>query len=97
MNLKIVNVDGKEIQEYEITLKTEVLLELIAGIKADLGRYMEAKNIDIEKDELDPLTIMYWDLIKMRKQLYKMDTMEEVMSIQNQSIYIRDFVKKIGA
>lgn len=97
MNLKIVDVDGKEIQEYEITLKTEVLLELIAGIKADLGRYMEAKNIDIEKDELDPLTIMYWDLIKMRKQLYKMDTMEEVMSIQNQSIYIRDFVKKIGA
>lgn len=97
MGLKIINDNGKEIQEYEITLKTEVLLEFIAGIKADLGRYMDARNIDIEKDLLNPLTIIYWDLVKMRKQLFKMETMEEVMATQNQITYIRDFVKKIGA
>lgn len=95
MNIKVINANGTEIQEYDITLKTEVLLEFVSGVKADLGRYMDAQKIDVEKDILNPLTVMYWDLVKMRKQLYKMETMEEVMSIQHKIIYIKDLVKQI--
>lgn len=34
-------VNENEIKEYDITLKIEVLLELIAGTQADIGRYMQ--------------------------------------------------------
>lgn len=97
MKLKFVNENGKEIQEYDITLKVEVLLELIAGIQADIGKYMDEKGIDEEKDLLNPLTVMYWDLVKMRDQLFKMKTMEEIMAVQYKSMYIRDLIKEIGA
>lgn len=95
MALKYINEDGTEIEEHDITLKIEVLLEFIAGVKADLGRFMDAKNIDIEKDLSNPLTTIYWDLVKMRKQLFKVETMEEIMAIQNKIIYIKDLVKQI--
>ena len=95
MSLKFVNENGSKIQEYDITDKTEITLELIAGIHADLGRHMKKKFIDSEKDISNPLTIIYWDLVKMRNQLYKMQTMEEVMTTQNQVIYIRKLVKQV--
>lgn len=95
MVLKYINEDGTEIKEYDITLKIEVTLELIAGIQADIGKYMDEKGIDEEKDLLNPLTVMYWDLVKMQDQLYKIKTMEEVMTIQNKIVYIRDLIKQI--
>lgn len=97
MNLKVINADGTEIKEYDITLRTEVLLELIAGISSDLERYLEKQKISEEEKPLNPLAVMSWDLEKMRKQLYKCKTMEEVIDIQNKSMYIRDFIKEIGA
>ncbi len=56
---------------------------------------MDEKGIDEEKDLLNPITIIYWDVVKMRNQLFKMKTMEEVMSTQNKIIYIKDFVKRL--
>lgn len=95
MALKYINENGRKIEEYDITSATDITLYLIAGISADLGRYMDEKGIDEEKDLLNPLTIIYWDVVKMRNQLFKMKTMEEVMSTQNKIIYIRDLVKKL--
>ena len=95
MALKYINEDGSNIQEYEITDKTEIMLELISSAHADLRRYMEKNCIDSEKDVSNPLTIIYWDLVKMRNQLYKMQTMEEVMSTQYKIIYIRNLVKQL--
>ncbi len=95
MALKYINEDGTEIKEYDITLKTEVTLELIAGISADLEKYLEKQKISEEEKPLNPLAVMSWDLEKMRKQLYKCKTMEEVIDIQNKIIYIRDFIKQI--
>lgn len=96
MGLKYINEDGSKIQEYDITLKTEVLLELIAGVSADLGRYMKKQKIDKE-DKFNSLAVMYWDLEKMRRQLYKAETMEDVMFIQHKSIYIKELINEIGA
>ena len=95
MKLKYIHEDRSEIQEYDITLKTEVTLELIAGTKAKLWRYMEKNMIDKEKEPQNPLSVISWDLEKMRRLLYKTETMEEVMAIQNKVIYIRDLVKQI--
>lgn len=98
MNLKFIHEDGSKIDEHDITLKTEVLLELIAGVHADLGRYMKEQNISKEEIEPQhPLTVIYWDLVTFRNQLFKVETMEEVMAIQHKTMYIRDLIKKIGA
>ena len=95
MALKYIHEDGSKIQEYDITLKTEVTLELIAGIKTDLWRYMEKNMIDKEKDPQNPLSAISWDLERMRRQLYKTETMEDVMSIQHKIIYIKDLLKQL--
>lgn len=70
MALKYIYEDGTEIQEYDITLKTEVTLELIAGTKAKLWRYLEKNMIDKEKEPQNPLSVISWDLEKMRRLLY---------------------------
>lgn len=95
MDLKFIKTDGKEIKRHDITLAIEVLIEFIAGIKADLGRYMKENKIDKQKDLKNPMTCIHWDLVEMNDSLYKMKTMEEVMSTQNKIIYIRDLVKKL--
>lgn len=95
MDLKFVHADGSKIIEHDITLKTEVLLEFISGISADLGRYLDKNEIDIEKNESNPMVLIYWDLEMMRRSLYKMKKMEQVMEVQNKSTYIRDLVKKL--
>lgn len=95
MALKYIHGDGSEIQEFDIILKTEILLELIAGVKADLWQYMEKNMIDKEKVPQDPLSVINWDLEKMRRQLYKTETMEELMPVQHKIIYIRDLIKQI--
>lgn len=95
MALKYIHGDGSEIQEYDIILKTEILLELISGVKADLWKYMKKNMIEKEKNPQNPLAAIDWDLEKMRRQLCKIETMEELMPVQHKVIYIRDLIKQI--
>ena len=80
--------------DYEVIQKIEVLNEVGAGVLADFSRQLETMNISIEERE-NPIIILYWQIVRLKNNFIKMNTIEELKDAQAQLNFVSQYIKKL--
>ena len=85
----------KYIEHWNVIEKIEILNEVGAGIIAKFDRQLIKRNIDIE-DRNNPIIILYWQTVRLKNTLIKMNTILELNNAQAQLNFVNQYVKKLS-
>ncbi len=66
---------------YDIIFKVEVLREISAGILAEYLNFLSKHKISTE-DTTNTYVQKYWELVKLRDDMYNVQTMAEIEDIK---------------
>ena len=80
---------------YLADLETEVLREMVAGIKASFNKYFIKHNITLD-DKGEPLVILFLQVNELSNSLIQEDkSTEELKDIQAQLKFMREFASNL--
>jgi ATP-dependent RNA circularization protein (DNA/RNA ligase family) len=77
---------------YAVTLRIEVLREFASSINASYSRYFIKHDID-RKDRAHPLVINNREVIAMKDNLLRCETLEELQPFEMRLQELRDVIK----
>lgn len=79
---------------YAATFEIEIAREESAFILSEYGRYFSATNISIN-DRQNPDVARYWELVRLRNELFNMKTVEEVKEVDKVFVEEREHIKEL--